>query len=78
MCKRKFTGVKQHRVHFEVFEPEFVLLVAAVRSISYDGVKNMSKMPPKLMHPSGFGSGFYQGISRSAMFPERNLQLKML
>lgn len=41
------------------------MLVATMRPVADDGVKDMCKMPPDLVHPSGFWFYLHQRISRS-------------
>src|SRR5690606_28106662 len=77
MLKRKFTGMQQHLIHLEFLEPNLVLFVTSVRSVSDNRMKNMSEVLSQLMHSAYFRSSFHQRISRSRVFPERHINLKI-
>src|SRR5690606_269340 len=64
-------------IHLEFLEPKLVLFVTSVRSVSDNRMKNMSEVLSQLMHSACFRSSFHQRISRSRVFPERNINFKI-
>ena len=74
MRKFKRNSMQQHVVVIPVFKKKPVLLIASMRTITYDWVKDMCQMFPDLMHAAGVGSDHKQRIAWSVKTRGRNFQ----